>query len=162
MHFLFLLLLVWCGPVPQPDHKERDTRCRVQKNHKVSKVEFESVMAEIAAGWNQNNAERAASCFSEDAIYSSVPNVRARKGRAVLYEWFGGRSGRPRRMTMEWHHFVFDPDQQIGVGEYTFSYEVRTHGLVILRIRNGLVSNWREYEQASELSWPEVIGDNQF
>jgi len=56
---------------------------------------------------------------------------------------------------------VSDPYQQIGVGEYTFSYGIRTHGLVI-KVRDGLVSNWREYEHESELSWSEIIGDNQF
>jgi len=162
MHFLFLLLLVWGGPIPQPERKDLQTPCRLQQNHKASKADFEAVMGEIAAGWNQNNAERAAACFSEDATYTSVPNVQARKGRAALYEWFGGRNGCPRKMSMEWHHLLFDPGQQIGVGEYTFSYDVRTHGLVIVKIRDGLVSNWREYEHESKLSWSEMIGDNQF
>jgi len=65
MHFLFLLLLVWGGPMPQPERKDLQTPCRLQQNHKASKADFEAVMGEIAAGWNQNNAERAAACFSD-------------------------------------------------------------------------------------------------
>jgi hypothetical protein len=65
-------------------------------------------------------------------------------------------------MQMQWHHLIFDPEQQIGAGEYTFIYEVQTHGLVIVKFRNGLISNWREYEQQSPNSWRVVIGDNDF
>lgn len=120
------------------------------------------IMNEISAGWNQNNARRAASCFTEDALYSSVPNPRIRSGRNALYQWFGGDKGRPRPMRMEWHHLLFDPEQQIGVGEYTFKYEVQSHGMVIVRFKDRLVSNWREYEEESPKSWKEVIGDNDF
>jgi hypothetical protein len=38
------------------------------------------VMNEIAAGWKQNDGRRAASCFTEDAKYSSVPDTRLRQG----------------------------------------------------------------------------------
>lgn len=65
-------------------------------------------------------------------------------------------------MRMTWHHLLFDPAQQIGVGEYTFRYREQTHGLFIVKILNGLISNWREYEVASELSWEQFIGDNRF
>jgi hypothetical protein len=63
---------------------------------------------------------------------------------------------------MIWHHLIFDPGQQIGVGEYTFEYEGRTHGLVIVKLRNGLITNWREYEHASQLSWEEMVRGNEF
>jgi hypothetical protein len=95
-------------------------------------------------------------------FYSSVPNPTIRKGRNELYKWFGGEKGRAKPMHMEWHHLVFDPDQQIGVGEYTFKYEVQTHGLVIVRSKNGRVSNWREYEEESPKSWRQAIGENAF
>jgi phosphoserine phosphatase RsbU/P len=49
-----------------------------------------------------------------------------------------------------------------GAGEYTFEYEIRTHGIVIVRIVNGLIANWREYEHESPLSWKEMLGANSF
>jgi len=85
-----------------------------------------------------------------------------RQGRRSLFEFFGGAHGRPQPMHMEWHHLIFDQDQQIGAGEYTFRYNVTTHGIVIVKLQGGLISNWREYEVASPLSWKRLVGKNQF
>jgi hypothetical protein len=63
---------------------------------------------------------------------------------------------------MEWHHLLFDEANQIGVGEYTFSYDIQTHGMVIVKISNGRIANWREYEQESPASWEEFISPNTF
>ena len=65
-------------------------------------------------------------------------------------------------MHMEWHHLLFDETSQIGAGEYTFSYDIQTHGMVIIKIRHGKIANWREYEQESTASWEEAIGPNRF
>jgi len=132
-----------------------------QPKGKLSRPEFESVMSTIAAGWNQGNARIAASCFADDAVYSAPP-AQGHTGRKALYEYFGGDRGRPQPMHMSWHHLVFDPDQQIGVGEYTFHYQIQTHGLVIVRLSHGLIQNWREYEQESSLPWKQFVGGNDF
>jgi hypothetical protein len=128
----------------------------------LSRAEFLSLMDELASAWNAGNARRAADCFAEDARYSSPPQPRVRVGRAALYEWFGGAAGRPRPMHMQWHHLVFDEEEQVGAGEYTFTYEVRTHGIVIVRIAGGRIANWRESEHASPLEWDELVGGNRF
>jgi hypothetical protein len=157
---LWLPLLVSLGAPSEPVPSE--PRCEPTPGRAITRREFESVMHEVAAAWNANDAGRAASCFTEDARYSAVPEARVRKGRDELYQWFGGADGRPKPMRMEWHHLVFDPDQQLGVGEYTFDYETRSHGLVIVKLRKGLISNWREYEHESRRSWRELVGDNYF
>jgi hypothetical protein len=122
---------------------------------------FRAVMKAIADGWNQGNATLAASCFAEDAMYSSPPSP-SRNGRKALYEYFGGATGRDMPMHMAWHHLVFDPVAQIGVGEYTFRSRIQTHGLVIVKLSNGLIRHWREYEVASDLSWRNFVGGNAF
>jgi SnoaL-like protein len=137
-------------------------RCERTTAAATTRVRFEMVMNEISAAWNHNDARRAAVCFAEDAVYSSMPSAKVHKGRKDLYEWFGGEKGRPKAMRMEWHHLVFDPEQQIGVGEYTFQYEVQTHGIVIVKFKHGLISNWREYEQESPQSWSDAVGENKF
>jgi hypothetical protein len=109
---------------------------------KISNEGFRSVMETIAEGWNHGDAKLAASCFAEDAIYLGPPSP-ARRGRQALYEFFGGSRGREDPMHMTWHNLVFDPAQQVGVGEYTFRYRTQTHGLVIVRISNGLIRNWQ-------------------
>ncbi|WP_394835814.1 nuclear transport factor 2 family protein [Pendulispora rubella] len=128
----------------------------------LSAAEFRALMNAVAEGWNGNDARKAVDCFTDDALYSSPPSPRVRRGRAALYEFFGGAPGRPRPMRMQWHHLVFDESTQIGAGEYTFEYEVRTHGVVMLRLRDGKISNWREYEQESRLSWDDAVGENRF
>lgn len=129
---------------------------------KLSLSEFNALMSTLAKAWNSNNAKQAADCFAEGAVYSSPPNPQIRRGRRALFEFFGGPKGRPRPMRMEWHHLLFDEEHQIGAGEYTFSYDVRTHGMVIVRILNRRIANWREYEQESSMGWEDFVGANRF
>ena len=117
-------------------------------------------MKTVAEGWNRGDAQQAASCFSENALYSgsTIPH----RGRQDLFNWFGGAKGRKLPMHMEWHHLLFDPAQQIGAGEFTFRYRMQTHGLVIVKIADGLIVNWREYEIESRLPWDRFVGENRF
>ena len=127
----------------------------------VDRDGFLALMRAVEKGWNQGDAKLAASCFAENAIYSGPPGIPHR-GRQDLYEFFGGAKGRKLPMHMTWHNLVFDPVAQIGVGEYTFRYEVQTHGLVIVKISDGLIVNWREYEIESNLPWDKFVGENRF
>jgi len=128
---------------------------------RIDRERFPEVMQTVAEGWNSGNSRLAASCFAENAIYSGPPSP-GHRGRNALYEFFGGNKGRELPMHMVWHHLVFDPTQQIGVGEYTFRYQTQTHGLVIVKVSGGLIQNWREYEIESELPWEKFVGDNRF
>jgi hypothetical protein len=95
-------------------------------------------------------------------MLSSPPNPEIRKGRRELFEFFGGEKGRLKPVSILWHHLIFDPATQIGAGEFTFTYQVRTHGMVILRIVNGKIANWRQYEVESRMNWEEMVGENRF
>lgn len=127
----------------------------------LTRAKFEAVMRQVADGWNNNNAKLAAECFAENAIYSAPPGS-GHQGRKALFEYFGGTHGRPQPMRMQWHHLVFDPEQQIGAGEYTFRYRIQTHGMVIVRLDHGRISHWREYEVESGLPWEDFVGANRF
>jgi hypothetical protein len=66
-------------------------------------------------------------------------------------------------MRMLWHHIAFDEKSQVGFGEYTFKYkEYQAHGVVTIKVQNGMISNWREYEVQSSASWETFIGENKF
>jgi SnoaL-like protein len=119
-------------------------------------------METLARGWNSNNATLAANCFTNDAIYSAPPDGPVRHGKRELFEFFGGEKGRDQPMSVEWHHLIFDEATQMGASEYTFSYKIRTHGVAIVRLVDGKIANWREYEQASPLPWSQFIGENHF
>jgi ketosteroid isomerase-like protein len=137
-------------------------RAKAPAPSRLDQAGFRQLIGTLSDAWNTNNARMAADCFTEDALYSSPPNPQIRKGRQALFEFFGGEKGRPKPMSMLWHHVVFDENTQIGMAEYTLTYEIRTHGMAILRIVNGKIANWRQYEIESRLNWEELIGENQF
>jgi ketosteroid isomerase-like protein len=128
----------------------------------LTPAEFRDHMKQLADAWNKGDARVAADLFAQDALYSSPPNSRIHEGRQELFEWFGGAHGRPKPMRMVWHHLVFDEEQQIGAGEYTFTYGMRTHGMVLIRFRDRKIANWREYEIESPLDWDVMVGKNNF
>jgi len=123
---------------------------------------FRAVMERLAAAWNAGDAAAGADCFTEDAVYGAPPDPRVRRGRPVLFEYFGGASGRLHPMHMQWHHLVFDEREQIGAGEYTFQYEIRTHGVVMVKLVDGRISRWREYEVESPLDWEQLAAETRF
>jgi len=141
--------------------KGRPSTSDGSSDRKITNERFQSLMQTVAEGWNRGDARLAASCFDENAVYSGPPSP-PHHGRAALYEFFGGANGRPHPMRMAWHNLVFDPIQQVGAGEYSFQYEKETHGLVIVKISDGLILNWREYDVESNLPWDQFIGDNRF
>jgi ketosteroid isomerase-like protein len=128
---------------------------------RITTAQFKALMESVADGWNTSNARRAADCFTDDALYSSPPNP-IRRGRETLFEFFGGAKGRRHPMKMQWHHLLFDEESQIGAGEYTFTYDIRTHGAVMVRLVNGKIANWREYETESPMEWEQFVGANRF
>ena len=119
-------------------------------------------MQAVADGWNEGNAQKAADCFREVAVYVEPPDKQLYRGRAELYEFFGGDAGTDLPMKMTWHHIAFNEEEQIGFGEYTFQMHGRYHGIVSVKLESGLIQYWREYQYRSELSWEEFISHSPF
>ncbi|MBO0695092.1 MAG: nuclear transport factor 2 family protein [Verrucomicrobia bacterium] len=119
-------------------------------------------MQTVADGWNEGNAQKAADCYTEDALYTEPPDKQVYSGRKALYDFFGGDSKPEPPMKMTWHHLAFDEASQIGFGEYTFQMNNRYDGIVIVKVRGGKISNWREYQSRSDLEWKEFVGKNDF
>ena len=128
----------------------------------LSQQEFVGLLQQLADGWNEGNAEQAASCFTQDALYTEPPDKQYYAGRDALYQFFGGANGRTGEMNIVWHHIIFDETKQLGAGEFTFTYGDRVHGVTMIKVRDGLISNWREYWYASELPWEDFIQLNNF
>ena len=63
-------------------------------------------------------------------------------------------------MSMSWHHLLVEGE--IGVGEYTYRGERQFHGIVIVQLRDGRISRWREYERESALPFDEFAGPSLF
>lgn len=132
------------------------------KTKKIKTAEFKKLLQTVANGWNEGNARQAADCFTEDAIYIEPPDKQVYVGRKALFEFFGGDKKPDPPMSMTWHHLAFDEDSQIGFGEYTYQGNNRYHGIVIIKIKNGKISNWREYQYKSDLKWKDFIEKNEF
>ena len=128
----------------------------------LTTTQFKTLMTTVSDGWNEGNARKAADCFTDDAVYSEPPRKQFYRGRAELYEFFGGARKPDPPMKMSWHHLAFDEATQVGAGEYTFEMNKRYHGVVVVRIRGGRISNWREYQYESPLSFKEFAGENLF
>ena len=128
----------------------------------ITFTDFQHLMQTVADGWNEGNAQKAADCFSEDAIYVEPPEKQLYHGRDELSEFFGGGAGTDRPMQMTWHQLAFNEEEQVGFGEYTFQLNNRYHGIVVVKLESGLIKHWREYQYRSELSWEEFISHNLF
>jgi hypothetical protein len=124
--------------------------------------EFKKLMQTVAEGWNEGNARKAADCYTGDAVYTEPPDKQVYIGRKSLYEFFGGDKQPEPPMKMAWHHLAFDERDQIGFGEYTFQMNNRYHGIAIVKVENGKIKNWREYQYKSVLEWKEFKGKNDF
>jgi hypothetical protein len=157
MATLASLILFGCKRAPFDS-----TTSRTPLDGKLTTAEFRKLMNRVAAGWNEGDAREAADCYTEDAIYTEPPEKQVYVGRNALYEFFGGDNKPEPRMKMAWHHLAFDEENQIGFGEYTFQMNNRYHGTVVVKIRDGKISNWREYQYQSNLDWTEFVGNNAF
>jgi SnoaL-like domain len=128
----------------------------------MNAAQFERLMQTLADGWNEGNAQKAAGCFTDDAVYSEPPDKQLYRGRSALFKFFGGTEGRKRAMKMTWHHLIFDESRQLGAGEFTFEYGGKVHGVAMVKIQNGKIRNWREYWYESPLDWKEFTRTNPF
>lgn len=118
--------------------------------------EFKELMQTIAKGWNTKNATMAVDCFTQDAIYIEPPDKQYFKGKAELYEYFGGDNGFDMHLT--WHNLIFDEAKQTGVGEYTFEMNgISHHGVSIVELQDRKIRFWREYDVVTNLSYEEFL-----
>jgi hypothetical protein len=131
--------------------------CAAPSSMALDEAQFRALLDRLAKGWNAGDSQLAADCFLEDAVYVEPPQKQVYRGRKALFEFFGGSQGRPGQMSMTWRNIVFDPGQQLGFGEFTFSYGGQVHGVAVIRVRDGRIAQWREYWYASEVPWEEFV-----
>jgi SnoaL-like domain len=127
----------------------------------MSSAQFELLLQTVRDAWLQGNQEKATGCFASAAVFS-IPPSPGLVGRESLLQVFGGGHNVEPPKRIEWHHVVFDTAQQVGAVEYTIERRVPTHGVVIIKISRGLISNWRQYAIASDLTWEKFQGMNNF
>lgn len=55
------------------------------RGRRLNALEFGALMQTVAEGWNRGDAKLAASCFAENAIYSSPPSLHTLAARTYTY-----------------------------------------------------------------------------
>jgi hypothetical protein len=121
---------------------------------------FRQLLETVAVAWNGGDTATALACFTDDARYTEPPDTQHYEGRRELFEFFGGDEPPPMRMA--WHTILFDRDRQMGAAEYTFTGTNTYHGVVMIRLRDDLIANWREYQVRSDLDWQAFTALNPF
>jgi len=128
---------------------------------RMSAEQFDHLMQTVRKAWLEGSAETAVTCFSPTAIFSIPPSTGI-VGRENISKVFVSGQHRELVKKVDWHHLIFDPSQQIGAAEFTIERRIPTHGVIIIKISHGLISNWREYAIASDQTWDKFTGMNNF
>jgi len=121
---------------------------------------FRRLLETIARAWNEGDTHAVLACFTDDTLYTEPPHTQHYEGRDELYEFFGAED--PPPMSMAWHTVVFDEAFQMGAAEYTFTGTNTYHRVVVIRLRDDLIANWREYQHRSDLDWEAFTALNPF
>ena len=124
----------------------------IVRDRPLGPAAFRATLDSVAAGWNSNRADPAASCFTEAAVYLEPPDRQLYRGRPALREFFAASIAPPRPDRMRWHSIAFDSLRQVGFGEYTYRGRQNYHGIVVVHLEGGLIRSWREYQYGSPLS----------
>jgi len=124
---------------------------------KIKTRDFKILMQTVADAWNNKDPHKAVGCFSPDAVYMEPPDKQLVVGQKNLLEYFGGDN--PKEMRLTWHNLMFDEENQIGSGEFTFRMEGRqgNHGMIVAELQDGRIKFWREYYQISDLDFKDFI-----
>jgi hypothetical protein len=100
-------------------------------------AEFRATLDSVAAGWNSDRSEAAASCFTEAAVYLEPPDRQLFRGRAAIRAIFAASIHPARPDRMAWHAVAFDSVRQAGFGEYTYRGSRNYHGIAVLQLETG-------------------------
>jgi hypothetical protein len=162
-HRLFVpgLLVVSTLAAPQTGSRGSDSPCDQRVATKpLDPAAFHALLDTVASGWNRARPELAAGCFTEGAVYLEPPDRQVYRGRPAIRAFFAESTRQPQPDRMRWHAVAFDPVRQIGFGEYTYRGRQNYHGIVVVRLDDGLIHRWREYQYGSPLSWDDFVGSS--
>ncbi|NLI75173.1 MAG: response regulator [Candidatus Riflebacteria bacterium] len=116
----------------------------------MNRQEFDLLLQELAAGWEQRQYERIIRRFAPDVRYLDPLRYRF-ADREALLRFFSDDAGADQAVTF--HRSLFDEAQQVGMVEYTYRGSHLYHGVAVVRIADGLIQEWREYQHVTDLPW---------
>ena len=113
----------------------------------MTHAEFQQLLTSLSNGWANKRYGEVADHFAEDTFYSDPKNYTF-TNRESLQRFFEDDSGCEQSCTF--HNSVFDELQQLGAAEYTYVGTYRYHGTVWIKVSDGKIASWREYQHKSE------------
>ncbi len=121
--------------------------------------EFANLLNSLADAWSRRDYSVAANAFADDIRYGD-PLRYSFSSRKQLQAFFEADEGYPQKTV--WHTIIFDEDRQIGAGEYTYEGTHRYHGVVLVRLQNGKITHWREYQHIDDRDWQTFAASTMF
>jgi ketosteroid isomerase-like protein len=125
----------------------------------MTTTEFRHLLDRLAAGWANRDYATVADLFAENVRYAD-PLRYTFGDRATLRAFFEDDEGREQRTV--WHTVLFDETEQIGTAEYTYEGTHQYHGVVLIRVDEGRITHWREYQHVDVRPWAEFVAGTVF
>jgi hypothetical protein len=125
----------------------------------MTSQEFQKLLDRLAAGWAKRDYAAVAQEFSEKVRYGD-PIRYSFDNRDDLQRFFENDEG--YEQCTIWHTAIFDEAQQVGAAEYTYQGTHRYHGTVWIRVHDGCITHWREYQHISNKPWKEFVAATMF
>jgi ketosteroid isomerase-like protein len=120
---------------------------------------FRDMLDAMATGWRARDYAAVAAHFADDVHYGD-PTRYTLDGRAQLLDFFRADDDQPQ--DVRWHLTMFDEAAQVGAAEYSYDGTSRYHGVALIRVRDGLITHWREYQHTDPRAWQEFAGSTAF
>lgn len=125
----------------------------------MRRTDFVEMLEMISAAWVARDYETAARFFAENIAYADPLNYSFRN-RVELLKFFQADAGFEQKNF--WHNIIFDEETQTGAVEYTYEGTHRYHGVALIKVTNGEITHWREYQHVSVLDWTEFCSGTDF
>lgn len=125
----------------------------------MTSAQFTTLLDALAAGWRSRNYAAVANHFADDVQYGD-PTRYMLHGRTQLLEFFSADDDKPQDVL--WHLMMFDEAQQLGAAEYSYDGTLRYHGVALIRVRDGQITHWREYQHTDARGWAKFVGSTVF
>lgn len=125
----------------------------------MTKSEIQDVLQSLAGAWSRRDYATAADFFAADVRYGD-PTRYSFNGRVEIRAFFEDDEGYDQSTV--WHTIIFDEEQQMGAVEYTYEGTHRYHGTVLVKIEDGKIARWREYQHIDPREWEDFVATTAF
>lgn len=115
--------------------------------------EFSRMLGRMATGWTGRDYRGVAANFADELLYTDGLNYSF-CDRASLLAFFQDDEGEPQ--SCRFQNIIFDESRQIGCAEYTYSGSFTYHGTVWVVLGDDSITEWREYQYRTDVSWEEL------